>query len=253
MSITNQNIELYKSLFRGRDDIYAVRWERDGKSGYMPAYEVDWSNYEKHKLQGGTFGNYKDKKLLSFTETAIQIHLEGKATHGIYPLLKDNTSFFIAVDFDKTNWDKSILKLYKTCEKYEIQAYIEKSRSGNGGHLWVFFEKAFPAIQGRKIMFELLRQANIISHFEKEPSFDRIFPNQDFHSGKGMGNLIALPLHGKSLQNGNSCFLNTETLIPYEDQWKFLSEIQKTTEQSLKQLYNNLFSENPQEGIRPTK
>lgn len=96
-------------------------------------------------------------------------------------------------------------------------------------------------------MFELLRHANIISHFEKEPSFDRIFPNQDFHSGKGMGNLIALPLQGKSLQNGNSCFLNTEPLIPYEDQWKFLSEIQKTTEQSIKKLYNNLFNENPQE------
>ena len=85
---------------------------------------------EKHKLQGGTFGNYKDKKHLPFTETAIGIHLEGKATHGIYPLLKDNTSFFIAVDFDKTNWEKSILKLYKTCGKYEIQSYIEKSRSG---------------------------------------------------------------------------------------------------------------------------
>lgn len=114
MSNTKQNIKLYKSLFRGRDDIYAVRWERDGKSGYMPAYEVDWSNYEKHKLQGGTFGNYKDKKLLPFTETAIEIHLEGKATHGIYPLLKDNTSFFIAVDFDKTNWDESILDFIKS-------------------------------------------------------------------------------------------------------------------------------------------
>lgn len=198
MFITNQNIELYKSLFRGRDDIYAVRWERDGKSGYMPAYDVDWSNYEKHKLHGGTFSNYKDKKLQPYNDSAIQIHLEGKATHGIYPLLEDNTSYFIAVDFDKTNWDKSILKLYEVCKKHEIQSYIEKSRSGNGGHLWIFFKEACPAIQSRKIMFELLRQANIISHFEKEPSFDRIFPNQDYHSGKGMGNLIALPLQGDS-------------------------------------------------------
>ena len=247
MSITNQNIELYKSLFRGRDDIYAVRWERDGKSGYMPAYEVDWSNYEKHKAQGGNFGNYKDKKHLPFDNTAIEIHVEGRATHGIYPLLEDNTSFFIAVDFDKRNWDESILKLYKTCEKYEIPSYIEKSRSGNGGHLWVFFEEAFPAIQGRKIMFELLRQANIISHFEKEPSFDRIFPNQDFHSGKGIGNLIALPLQGNSMLNGNSCFLNAATFVPIENQWEFLSEIKKVSTQSLKELYNTLFNENPQE------
>jgi len=247
MSISDQNIELYKSLFRGRVDIYAVRWERDGKTGYMPAYEVDWSNYEKHKAQGGSFRNYKDKKHLPFDSTALQIHLEGKATHGIYPLQEDNTSFFIAVDFDKTNWDKSILKLHTTCEKYKIPSYIEKSRSGNGGHLWVFFEEAFPAIQGRKIMFELLRQTNIISHFEKEPSFDRIFPNQDFHSGKGMGNLIALPLQGNSLQNGNSCFLNAKTFKPYENQWEFLSEIKKVSTQSLKKLYNTLFSENPQE------
>jgi hypothetical protein len=222
MSNSPQNIELYKSLFKGRNDIYAVRRERDGKSGYMPAYDIDWSNYEKHKLQGGTFSNYKDKKLQPFTDVAIKIHLEGKATHGIYPLLEDNTSFFIAVDFDKNNWDTSIQKVHEVCKKYEIQSYIEKSQSGNDGHLWIFFENAFPAIQSRKIMFELLRQANIISHFDKEPSFDRIFPNQDYLSGKGMGNLIALPLQGTSLQNGNSCFLNPYTMQPYEDQWEFL-------------------------------
>lgn len=247
MSDTHQNIELYKSLFRGREEIYAVRWERDGKSGYMPAYEVDWTNYEKHKLQGGTFSNYRNKKLLPYNNTAIKIHLEGKATHGIYPLLEDNTSYFIAVDFDKTNWDTSILKLYGACQKQKIQSYIEKSRSGNGGHLWIFFEKPFPAIQSRKIMFELLRQANIISHFEKEPSFDRIFPNQDFHSGKGMGNLIALPLQGTSLLNGNSCFLNPATMQPYENQLEFLHEIKRNSENSLKDLYTALFSENPQE------
>ena len=247
MSITYQSIELYKSLFRGREDIYAVRWEKDGKSGYMPAYEVDWTNYEKHKAQVGAFKNYKYKKHLHFDSTAIQIHLEGNATHGLYPLREDNTSYFIAVDFDKTYWDVSILKLYNTCEKYEIPSYIEKSRSGNGGHLWVFFEEAFPAVQSRKIMFELLRQANIISHFEKEPSFDRIFPNQDFHSGKGIGNLIALPLQGNSLLNGNSCFLNAVTFTPYENQWEFLSEISKVSTQSLKELYTTLFSENTQE------
>jgi len=247
MSITNQDIELYKSLFRGREDIYAVRWERDGKSGYMPAYEVDWSNYEKHKLQGGTFSNYKNKKLQPFNNAAIKIHLEGSATHGIYPLQEDNTTFFIAVDFDKTNWDKSILKLHEVCKKHEIQSYIEKSRSGNGGHLWIFFEEAFPAIQSRKMMFELLRQANIISHFEKEPSFDRIFPNQDYHSGKGMGNLIALPMQGTSLNIGNTCFLNPDTMKPYDNQWEFLQTVQKTSDESLKQLYKTLFTESPQE------
>lgn len=137
MSTVHRNIELYKSLFRGRADIYAVRWERDGKSGYMPAYDVDWSNYEKHKSQGGTFSDFKDKKVLPYNDISIKIHIEGEATHGLYSLLEDNTSYFIAVDFDKTNWDKSILKLYEACKKYYIQSYIEKSGSGNE---WSFMD-----------------------------------------------------------------------------------------------------------------
>ena len=85
--------------------------------------------------------------------------------------MEDNTSYFIAVDFDKENWEESILKLYRTCEKQGIHANIERSRSGNGGHLWIFFEDAIPAEQSRKILFELLRHSGIISHFENEPSF----------------------------------------------------------------------------------
>lgn len=247
MTDTAINIELYKSLFKGRTDIYAVRWEKEGRSGYMPTYKVDWTDYNKHKAQGGTFKDYKNKEYLPFDEKAIELHLSGKETNGIYPLLEDNTSFFIAVDFDKQNWQETILRLYKTCQKFELPAYIERSRSGNGGHLWIFFEQAFPAEQSRKIMFELLRHSNIISHFEKEPSFDRIFPNQDYHSGKGMGNLIALPLQGKSVEQGNSCFINPEIFEPYNDQWEYLEAIKKVPDQKLKELYENLFNTKPQE------
>ena len=241
------NIEIYKSLFQGRTDIYAVRWEKDGRSGYMPAYKVDWTDYNKHKALGGTFKNYKNKEYLPLDDKAIESHLSGKETCGIYPLLEDNTSFFIAVDFDKQNWQETIPKLHDTCDKFKIPSYIERSRSGNGGHLWLFFKQAFPAEQSRRIMFELLRHSNIISHFEKEPSFDRLFPNQDYHSGKGMGNLIALPLQGKSIQQGNSCFINPGTFEAFENQWDFIENIEKVSLEKLKELYKIFFDIKPQE------
>lgn len=242
-----KNIPLYQSLFRGRTDIYALRREKDGRGWYMPAYKVDWSDYNKHLAQGGTFKDYKNKTHLPFDHSAIESHLSGKETCGIYPLLEDNTSYLIAIDFDKENWEETIIRLHHTCKTFKIQSYIERSRSGNGGHLWVFFEDAFPASQGRKIMFEMLRHANIISHFDKEPSFDRLFPNQDYHSGKGMGNLIALPLQGKSIEQGNSYFINPETLNPFKDQWTFLASVEKLSTQQLKQLYEELFNIKPNE------
>ncbi len=240
MQITQSHIDAYKFLFRGRGDVYAVRWEKNGRSGYMPAYKVDWDDYNRHKSLGGTFANYTKKEYLPFNDTALKEHFYGKTTIGIYPLLSDNTSFFIAADFDEDNWQESILKLYKICEEVELPAVIERSRSGNGGHLWLFFEENIPAFQSRKIMLELLLQSEIVSKFEKESSFDRLFPNQDSHSGKGIGNLIALPLQGDSLTKGNSCFLEPNTFEPVEDQWAFLTTIQKISKQKIDSLYLQL-------------
>jgi len=128
-------------------------------------------------------------------------------------------------------------KFIKICEEYDIPAYLERSRSGKGGHVWVFFEEPYEAFRSRKIMMSLLQKAGIISVFDKNSSFDRLFPNQDYHSKKGLGNLIALPLNKTSLNNGNSCFIDPETLQPFDDQWAFLKMINRITISQLNYIY----------------
>jgi superfamily II DNA or RNA helicase len=247
MQFSSDYISLFKSIFYGRQDVYAIRWEKEGKSGYMPAYKVDWSDYNKHKSGGGTFKDYAKKEFQPFTNEVILHHLQGIETIGIYPLLEDNTSYFIAADFDDENWKESVQKLFSVCSKYEIPSYIERSRSGNGAHLWIFFEENLLAEQTRKLIYELLREASIISHFDKEPSFDRLFPNQNYHSGKGIGNLIALPLNGKALIDNNSAFINLADFEPYSNQHEIIRSFQKLTKEKFKTLYENIFNEKVEE------
>lgn len=243
MNLETENLKLFKNLFKGREDVYAVRWEKANKGGYMPAYHYDRYMYRLHKMKGGTFKNYRDKTFQPLTNQQILKHLNGEQLIGIYPLLKDNTSWFIAADFDGENWEEESIKLISICEKVSIHAYLERSRSGKGGHIWIFFDRPFPALKSRRIMIKLLEQAGIISVFDKSSSFDRLFPNQDFLSGKGLGNLIALPLHKPALEKGNSCFVNEKFEI-YQDQWKFLSYIQRTSGEQLDRVYYNI---HPQE------
>ncbi|MDD4247128.1 MAG: hypothetical protein PHO84_08270, partial [Dysgonamonadaceae bacterium] len=126
MSNAEFSIKLYRSLFKGREDVYAVRWEKEGRSGYIPAYKVDWSDYNKHKASGGTFANYTKKELLPINDDVLKKHLKGSETIGIYPLLADNTSFFIVADFDEKNWQEAILKLHDVCLRNELTAVIER-------------------------------------------------------------------------------------------------------------------------------
>lgn len=239
MSISAEinNIQLFKSVFTGREDVFAVRWEKGSKSGYMPAYFYDPYRYRAHKMNGGTFQNYTDKEYLGFTEREIEKHLNGEQHIGIYPLLKDNTSWFIVADFDKVEWVEDCKKFINTCNEKGIYAYLERSRSGKGGHVWIFFEQPYPAIKSRKIFISILEQTGVFSLFDKSSSFDRMFPNQDFLSGKGFGNLIALPLYKKTFEQGNSCFIDIESLEPIPNQWDFIKKIQRISTIKLDELY----------------
>lgn len=238
--ITTDQIQIFMSLFRGRTDIYAKRWEKNGKGGYSPAYQLNWSEFMAFKAKGGRFSDFPNKTPLMLTMEVIQSHLDGMQTLGIYPLLTDNTSHFIAADFDKANWQKDSIAFLNICKQYAIPAYLERSRSGKGAHVWIFFEEQYTAQRSRSIVLELIRKALNLSEFEKEVSFDRLFPNQDYHAKKGIGNLIALPLHGKSLLEGNTAFLNPETFTIIPDQWGYLKTIQKISKAHLDNLYNNL-------------
>ncbi|MDP5081662.1 MAG: DEAD/DEAH box helicase family protein [Winogradskyella sp.] len=240
--ITNEQIQFFCSLFKGREDVFALRWEKASKSGYMPAYSYDPYVYRLHKQKGGTFKDYKNKTYLKLDNYQFSKHLSGEKFIGIYPLLKDNTSWFIVADFDKKNWKEQSKKAVESCREFNIPAYLERSRSGNGSHVWIFFDKPYPAIKSRKIILSLFEKTDVFSVFDKNTSFDRLFPNQDYLSGKGLGNLIALPFQGNTLQQGNSCFIDIETFVPYEDQWEFIREITRVSVNHLDEVLES-FSE----------
>jgi len=238
-SINEDELERYLSLFRGRQDVYARRWEKGEKSGYAPAYQFDWNEFWAHKNRGGTMVNFEKKTALPLTPEVIKKHLFGGDVIGIYPLLQDNTSWFLVADFDgKSSFDDA-KKLMNVCTDHELPAYMERSRSGNGAHVWLFFEEPYPAARSRSIILELIRRALDLSMFDKEVSFDRLFPNQDVQSGKGFGNLIALPLQGSSVRDGNTVFID-EHVKPYSDQWRFLESISRVTTKQLDTLFTQL-------------
>ena len=241
--VSEQQLELYMSLFRGRAGVYARHWEKDGRSGYSPAYEFNWDEFMAHKRRGGPMKDFENKKLISLTKEVVEKHLIGQHVVGVYPILIENTSYFIAADFDGENWLADSDAFITACADAGLSTCLERSRSGNGGHVWIFFSEVYPCYKSRQIALELIRKAFNVSEFEKEVSFDRLFPNQDTLTGAGFGNLIALPLQGRSITNGNSIFINPETTKPFPDQWQFLSTIKRHTIAELDSAHKLLFAD----------
>ncbi len=222
-----QRIALFRSLFRGREDVYARRWENeDGRSGYMPAAIKDWKSINQSRPEDRKKVDRKTRKFFPMTDNVIENHLLGRETVGVYPLLPDETCWFLAVDFDKKTWEYDSLAFLETCRELGVPAALERSRSGKGGHIWIFFERALPATTARKLGCVTLTRTMERRHQLGLDSYDRFFPNQDTMPKGGFGNLIALPLQYAPRKVGNSVFIDSDF---HPDQWQFLSTIQRMT------------------------
>ncbi len=232
-SAVQDKTTLFRSLFRGREDVYAVRWEneRSGKKGYAPASADRWG---AHKDQPRTY--------LPLTDEVVRDHLAGEKTIGIFPLLKDDSCWFLACDFDKDGWQLDALAFLGVCGRYAAPACLERSRSGNGGHVWIFFSAPVPAVQARQLGMRLLRQTMDARGDMDLGSYDRFFPNQDFMPRGGFGNLIAAPLQKKCRALGNSEFVDASTpeLKAWPDQWAFLSGVRRLSPAQLEALLETL-------------
>lgn len=226
-------VRLFRSLFRGREDVFARRFEsrKTGKHGYAPACANEWvpGVCEKPRVK---CAECRHRRFLPLTDDVIRWHLSGVDANGesfvagVYPLMPDETCWLLAIDFDKGGWREDAAACLETCRFLLLSAALERSRSGLGAHLWLFFQDPIPAALARRLGSHVLTET-----MERRPqlgldSYDRLFPNQDTMPQGGFGNLIALPLQRAPSDRGNSVFLD-DGLEPWADQWAFLAGLHK--------------------------
>lgn len=241
----DERIRLFQSLFKGREDVFARRWfsKTTGKSGYQPVCINEWKQgiCDKKKYRCVICPN---RNFAPLTTQDMYRHLEGKDEYccdvvGLYAIMQDNNCAFLCADFDDKNckygYKEDVLAYVGVCREWLIPYAIERSRSGNGAHVWIFFEAPLPASKARRLGNAILTEAMTRNGQMSFNSYDRFFPNQDYLPEGGFGNLVALPLQGQARRKENSVFVDNDFLV-YKDQWAFLYNLKKIQESTIDQL-----------------
>lgn len=241
----DERIRLFQSLFKGREDVFARRWfsKTTGKSGYQPVCINEWKQglCDKKKYRCAICSN---RNFAPLTTQDMYRHLEGKDKYccdvvGLYAIMQDNNCAFLCADFDDKNckygYKEDVLAYVGVCREWLIPYAIERSRSGNGAHVWIFFEAPLPASKARRLGNAILTEAMTRNGQMSFNSYDRFFPNQDYLPEGGFGNLVALPLQGQARRKENSVFVDNDFLV-YKDQWAFLYNLKKIQESTIDQL-----------------
>ena len=239
-----EKVDLFRSLFKGREDVFARRWysKTSGKAGYQPVCQNEWTPMcDKRTFKCADCPN---RHFSPLTDNDIYRHLEGKDADGrdvigLYVLNEDNTCHLLCTDFDDKNcehgYKNDVLAFIDVCRSWNIPCSVERSRSGNGAHVWIFFDNPVLAVKARRLGNAILTEAMSRNGKISFKSYDRFFPNQDTMPEGGLGNLVALPLQGNARKHGNSVFVD-ENFEPYPDQWEFLLNVGKLSEQLLEDI-----------------